>query len=205
MKEMSKKNVVKHYGIVFCLVIAGVILDQWTKHLAVQHLKSGTKYVLIDSVLQLNYTENSGAAWGMLQGKQMLFLILTIAILFLIVVVYRKIPFTKRYLPMRIVLVMLTCGAIGNLIDRICTGYVVDFIEFIFIDFPIFNVADIFVTVSMVMLILFGLLFYKNEDFEFMEKKRAVSADDDVSASEKADDDVSANEKANDDVIENEA
>lgn len=196
MKEKSRKSLIVHYIIVLCCVVAGVVLDQWTKFLAVQHLKSGAKYVVIDSVLQLNYTENTGAAWGMLQGKQFLFLILTIAILLLIAIVYRKIPFTKRYIPMRILLVMITCGAIGNLIDRVANGYVVDFLEFIFIDFPIFNVADIFVTISMGMLIVFGLFFYKNEDFEFLEKKKNVLEDDDEAMSEEieCDDEVMSEE-----------
>ena len=67
---------------------------------------------------------------------------------------------------------MITAGGIGNLIDRVRLNYVVDFIYFSLIDFPVFNVADIYVTVSMFLLLILVLFYYKDEDFQFLKWKR---------------------------------
>ncbi|NMB42654.1 MAG: lipoprotein signal peptidase, partial [Clostridiales bacterium] len=79
-------------------------------------------------------------------------------------------PQVKRYNILRILLVLIIAGAIGNLIDRIRLNYVVDFIYFALINFPIFNVADIYVTVSTFVFLILALFYYKDEDFEFLEK-----------------------------------
>ena len=69
---------------------------------------------------------------------------------------------------LKVILLLFVAGAIGNLIDRICQNYVVDFFYFKLIDFPIFNVADIYVTVAAIMFIVLCLFYYKEEDFEFL-------------------------------------
>ena len=78
-------------------------------------------------------------------------------------------PATKHYTPLRIVAVFVAAGAIGNMIDRLKNGFVVDFFYFSLIDFPIFNVADIYVTVSMAVLFLLILTLYKDDDFHFLK------------------------------------
>lgn len=171
---MKKNKVTLHYIIVCLLVAFMVFLDQWSKHLAVIHLKDKTPgtVIVMKKLLQLTYVENRGTAFGIGQGKVWLFTLTSIVILAFVIYLYRKIPFEKRYIPMRMVGILLAAGAIGNMIDRIAQGYVVDFFEFGFIDFPVFNVADIYVTVAEVMLIGFGLLFYKEEDFVIFASKK---------------------------------
>lgn len=178
---MKKSKLILHYIIMCLIVAAAVVLDQWTKHLAVVNLKekSAGTIVFIDKFLQFTYVENRGTAFGIGQGKVWLFTLMSIVILAFVVYIYRKIPFKGRYIPMRIIAVLLAAGAIGNMIDRIALGYVVDFLEFGFMDFPVFNVADIYVTTAEIMLIVFGLFFYKEPDFEiFAAKKEEVEADE---------------------------
>ena len=152
-------------------VIILILLDQFTKYLAVQHLLplQGGK-ILIPGVFRLLYLENRGSAFGMLQNKQTFFIIFTIIVLVAILIVYSHIPKTARMLFLRIDLVLIFAGAIGNFIDRIRQGFVVDFLYFELIDFPIFNVADIYVTVGCILLILLLLFYYKDEELNFFKK-----------------------------------
>lgn len=148
-------------------VVIGVALDQFTKYLAVTQIKE-QPIILIDGVLEFRYLENRGAAFGMLQNQQWFFLIITVITLCLIVYTYIKLPREKHFTPLRICMITLTAGAIGNMIDRINLQYVVDFIYFKLIDFPIFNVADIFATCSTIALIVLFLFFYSEEDFDLI-------------------------------------
>lgn len=148
-------------------VIIGVALDQFTKYLAVAHIKE-EPIMLIDGVLELRYLENRGAAFGMLQNQQWFFLIITVITLCIIVYTYVRLPRERHFTPLRICMITLTAGAIGNMIDRINLQYVVDFIYFKLIDFPIFNVADIFATCSTIALIVLFLFFYSEEDFDLI-------------------------------------
>lgn len=153
------------YVVGLIAVILGVFLDQYTKFLAVTHLQDGPVSI-IDGVFQLHYLENRGAAFGLLQNRQIFFLIVGIIVLFLVVFLYIGMPQEKRFLPIRICLISITAGAIGNMIDRIRFQYVVDFLYFELIDFPIFNVADIFATVATFGFVILLLFYYKEEDID---------------------------------------
>ena len=100
------------------------------------------------------------------------FVVVTIAVVVLLVILYKRIPSTKRFFWMNIMLIFFIAGAIGNLIDRIVNNYVVDFFYFKLINFPIFNVADIYVTVAAFAFIVLGIFYYKEEDFEVIFPKR---------------------------------
>ena len=161
----------KKYGLGVLLALAVCIgLDQWTKYLAVCFLKGKEAIILIPGVLQLQYLENRGAAFGILQNKQWIFWILTAVFLIIALWFYRKVPKNRHYLPLILSVDILVAGAIGNFIDRISQQYVVDFIYFSLIDFPIFNVADIYVTLSVIALILLIFFHYKEEDFGFIKR-----------------------------------
>ena len=103
-------------------------------------------------------------AWGLFAGGRWVFLAGTVLILILIIYAFWKAPFTKRYRPIRLVLAVLAAGAVGNLIDRVLHGYVVDFFSFCLIHFPIFNVADCYVVISGILFVLIFLFYYKDED-----------------------------------------
>ena len=150
-----------------------ILLDQWTKSLAVEHLMNQNPFVIIPKVFQLRYLENRGAAFGMMQGQQTFFMIsAAIAILF-ICYAYFKLPWNKRFHPLRVIGLLIGAGAVGNLIDRVCLGYVVDFFYFELIDFPIFNVADIYVSCATAVLAILILFVYKEDELDclFPSKK----------------------------------
>ena len=155
------------YIIGLIAVILGVALDQYTKYLAITHLQ-GNPITIIEGVFELRYLENRGAAFGLLQNQQTFFVIITMITLCFVAYLYVRMPKTKHYLWLRVCLLSITAGAIGNMIDRVRLRYVVDFLYFELIDFPIFNVADIFATVATFGLIVLLLFYYKEEDVDML-------------------------------------
>ena len=140
------------------LILFLVLLDQGTKYLAIRYLKGTSGISLIDNVLNLRYLENRGMAFGLLQNK-ILFLVLT-CIVFFVAIIYLLL-YTAA---------IVFAGAMGNFIDRVFRGYVVDFIYFSLIDFPTFNVADIYVTCGITVMVFLMFFRYKEEnDFDFLK------------------------------------
>lgn len=168
---MDRTGKKKHYILNLILVAVLVFVDQFTKSLAVDKLMNKEPFVIIDGVFELRYLENKGAAFGVFQNKQWMFLIISALFLILLIYVLIKLPTTKRYYFFEAVICFIGAGAIGNMIDRIVNNYVVDFFYFSLIDFPIFNVADIYVTCSTVCLGIILLFVFKEEDFEFLSTK----------------------------------
>ena len=167
---MNKKTKYNLIGIVTAVLL--VALDQWTKLLAVKHLMNQKPFVIWDGVFELHYLENRGAAFGILQGQKLIFLLCTVLVLVVLGFYYNRMPEDKKYLPLRVVGVLLGAGAVGNLIDRMAQSYVVDFLYFKLIDFPIFNVADIYVTVTFIVLVLLIFFYYKDEDFSIYSRRQ---------------------------------
>ena len=152
----------------FMLFVILVIADQLTKHLAVVRLKNQAAYNLINGILEFNYLENRGAAFGVLQNQKYFFVFVALIFIGVIVFVLIKVPTQKKYYSLNILLVMIAAGAVGNMIDRVRYNYVVDFIYLVCIQFPIFNVADIYVTTATVILVFQILFVYKTNDFNFL-------------------------------------
>lgn len=159
------------YIIDIVLLAVLVLADQFTKYLAVLNLKDKPAFNIISNVLELNYLENKGAAFGMLQNQKIFFVFVAAIFLAVIVFVLIKAPAEKKYNKLHVLLVFISAGAIGNLIDRLRLDYVVDFIYFSIINFPIFNVADMYVTVSTILLVIMILFVYKDHDFSFLSFK----------------------------------
>lgn len=156
--------------IIFLLGLLTLIaLDQITKWLAVVKLKPIHDIPIIKGVFHLTYVENRGAAFGIFQGKHLFFIITTILVVTFVTIYYFKLPLGKESYWMRFSLVLLVAGAIGNLIDRIRLGYVVDFLYFKLIDFPVFNVADICVVVGVAILSLLILIIPDEKNIKGME------------------------------------
>ena len=171
MKQQSKTIQKKVFIGILCSVIL-IFLDQFTKYLAVQHLKDQMPVVLWKNVFELSYLENRGAAFGIFQGKQWPLIIFTVIVLILIIYFYlMRIPAEKHFGLLNGIAILFFAGAIGNFIDRVTQRYVVDFFYFKWIDFPVFNVADIYVTVTMILLLILILFFYKEEDLDFLNRK----------------------------------
>lgn len=171
MKHFTKRKIIFLIADIICFIIL-VLFDQFTKYLAVSNLKDKTSYPLIRNVLELQYLENRGAAFGMLQNQKAFFILIAILILIIIAYVLVLVPDEKKYNAMHILLVLIGSGACGNMIDRFKSNYVVDFIYFKLINFPIFNVADIYVTASTFVLLILFLFFYKENDFAFLSFKQ---------------------------------
>lgn len=155
-----------HYLTAAITAILLVVLDQITKYLAVIHLKDQPPYVILQNIFQLEYLENRGAAFGLFQNKRIFFYLSVILISVIVVWFYSRVPMDRKYMPLRICAVLLIAGAYGNFIDRVRLNYVIDFFYFKLIDFPIFNVADIYVTVSAFLIILLIFFYYKEDDLE---------------------------------------
>ena len=157
----------KYFAAVSVVVLALLVtIDQWTKALAVTNLKGQKPFVIWDGVLEFHYFENTGAAWGMLKDRQVFFYILTT--FFCVMVFYEiyRLHKNARFIPFVYTLTLMLAGAIGNFIDRLSNKYVVDFIYFKLIDFPIFNMADCYITVSVVLMLLLMFFYYADEEFD---------------------------------------
>ncbi len=168
--ETDNKKINHIIAIVGFIVL--LALDRFTKHLAISGLKDTVGIDIIPGALRLEYLENTGAAFGVMQGMQSVLLVVTLIVLLGIIYIYFKIPADKKYFLLRIIAVFIVAGAIGNMIDRFLYNYVVDFIYFSLIDFPVFNVADCYITLSVLFLFVLILFYYKDEDLAFIFKHK---------------------------------
>lgn len=182
MKKVFMRYILPVFGVVLV-----VLLDQIVKEVCLDKIGMYNSVVVIEDVFELYVIPNKGMAWGMLQNKQWLFVAITPIVLGLVVWFYLKMPYEKKFVPMRILTVMLTGGAIGNLLDRMfrgefCQGHVVDMFYVKAIDFPVFNVADSFICVSFALLAILVLFKYSEEDFDrmFHLKKKVKSKNDET-------------------------
>lgn len=151
----------KFYGI----ALFAVLLDQWTKWLVVKNMELGERIGVWDPWLGILSHRNRGAAWGMLEGKMWLFTIVTIAVIIGILYFYHTEAKGKPLF--QISLMLLLGGAVGNFIDRLRLGEVVDFVDVLIpavnYHFPIFNIADAALTIAVVMLFITILLEERQE------------------------------------------
>lgn len=159
------KQRIKHL-IYFIILLA---IDQASKYWARINLRKNGPISILPGVLKLQYHENTGAVWGILTGKTAMLSVITVILSILLVFLYFQIPKDKKYRPIQIIWVFILAGAVGNFIDRISLKYVVDFIYFELIDFPIFNIADSYLTVSCFLLLFLGIFYYKDKDLEFID------------------------------------
>lgn len=184
MKKKSKQQLISAGIVVFVLVI----IDQITKQAAALFLKNQPSFPIIKDVFELQYLENTSAAFGLdpilllhkifhfeffqnhpeifLNVRMGFFYLLTMIIVTGIFYVFYRIPNLKRYRYMDYILIFFAAGALGNFIDRLIYKYVIDFFYFKLINFPIFNIADIYVTCAAFGMILLGIFYYKEEDID---------------------------------------
>ena len=153
------------YALFAAVIVAA---DQFTKYLTVANIPLYADVPFIPGLLQLTYVQNTGAAFSSFEGQQWLFALIFGAFTAAILWEYKKksMPFTSLE---RWLIAAIYAGGLGNMIDRVRLGYVVDMIETTFIEFPVFNVADIFITCGSFLLML-HLIFF-NKDFWKEEKK----------------------------------
>ncbi len=137
-----------------------ILTDQIIKYFTVTKLMPVGNIDIIDNFFSLTYVENKGAAFGFLQGAKWLFIIVTIGICALCIVYYVKLKKENKSRLIRIALLLICSGAVGNFIDRVFRGYVVDMLNFYIFGFnyPVFNFADICVCIGAFLLVLGAFL-----------------------------------------------
>lgn len=170
----------KRYIISVLVLFLLIFFDQFTKRLAVTKLKGQSDLVIIDRVLVFSYLENTGAAFSSFAGRQTFLILLTTFVIVVLFWKYLTLPQDKRFTCIRICLLLISGGAIGNLIDRAARQYVIDYIYFVPIDFPKFNVADIYITVGVIFLGILLFFYYNDEEFETLMSIRHRSHKDDL-------------------------
>lgn len=169
-----------------------LLLDQMTKYLAIVHLKGNSAIVLIDGILELQYVENRGIAFSLFQNQKAIILVMGFCVIAVILFFLFKVPDKKKFRIVHILLAILIAGALGNIIDRIRFDFVVDFISFVLIDYPVFNVADCFIVVAAIILFFLFMFVYKDEELEFLNLKKS-KAKNKESSEEKAKDSCTEN------------
>ncbi len=167
MQKIPRKTILLLWAGVFAMLML-VLLDQAAKYLAVQYLKNAPAIPIIPGVFELVYLENRGAAFGILQGQKTFLIGMTILTVTALVYMYIRIPKERHYVLLHLLLILLIPGAIGNFIDRCVHQYVIDFFYFKLIDFPVFNIADIYVSAATVLLVVLFCFYYKEEDINML-------------------------------------
>ncbi|MCF0228097.1 MAG: signal peptidase II [Parasporobacterium sp.] len=180
MNFLLLKKLRIHTVIQIVLFLALTAFDQITKSSAAAVLKSGQDITLLDNILNFHYLENTGASFGILKNRLWIFYVITVIVILLLIFIFlsvyrrtcsyinsgRPVLSSKSVSHMIFInylIAAISAGALGNLIDRISHQYVIDFIELRFISFPVFNFADICITVSAFILIIFFIFVYRED------------------------------------------
>lgn len=144
----------KHLIIDLFIIIIGIVIDLVSKSIVASKMNLYDSIEIIPHFFHLTYYHNEGAAWGVLQGQQSLFMIITIVALAIMLIYYKSTDGKDRLSQLGIVL--MVSGTLGNFYDRICFGYVRDFLDFYIFgyDFPIFNIADSLLCIGVGLLVL---------------------------------------------------
>lgn len=153
------------------VIVAALLIgvDQFTKYLALMQLKPVGSVTFVEGFMDFTFVENRGVAFGMFSGQKWFILLLTGIIVAVMIYYFVRLPHSRQYQWVRGAMVLVLAGAVGNMIDRIFRGYVVDFFEFTFFDWPVFNVADIYVVVGVILLAILILFVIKEEPKEKKE------------------------------------
>ena len=164
--QYLKQNYGKTAILALLCLIALVAIDQVTKNMAVTYLNDISSIVVLDGILDFSLVRNFGAAWGLLSGARWFFVAITVFVLGYVVYIFPRLPKTRAGAWAKVGATLLSAGAVGNLFDRLLNegGYVVDFLRVRFIDFPVFNMADIYVVSGAFLLSFLMLFFLKDEN-----------------------------------------
>lgn len=147
---------------IFLLILALIAFDQLVKYWAFTVLQPLTTIPIVENIFHLTYVENRGAAFSLLMNRRWLFVILAVLVVSVAAIALKKgVIQTKTG---KWSLYFITAGAVGNVIDRIARGFVVDLFDFRLIHFPVFNVADIFICIGAVLFFIYIMFQHKDTD-----------------------------------------
>ena len=175
---MKNKKKLTGWGVMMFLILLAA--DQITKYLAAACLSGGRGISLIPGVFELFYLENRGAAFGVLKDQQWFFIGVAVIMLLMAWLVYCRLPGDSHFNLLRVVCVLIASGAAGNMLDRLFRHYVVDFLYFSLINFPVFNVADCYVTVGAVLMAFLFLFYYKDEESAFLNVRKEYDRKEEI-------------------------
>ena len=157
------------------IAVLAVIADQISKYIVVQNIEYHGTVPFIDGIMNFYHTRNTGAAFSMFSDKRWVFMVFSA--ISMAIIIYLLIKEYKRHVLLNISLAMILGGGVGNMIDRVRLGYVVDFFRTEFIDFAIFNVADCFITVGAVLLGVYVVFFDAKVEKRIQAEKAALKAE----------------------------
>lgn len=169
-----------------------VIADQLSKYFIVQNMELYSSKPFIPGVLSLYHTQNTGAAFSMFSDNRWVFMV--VSAISMIIIVYLLYKEYHRHILLNVALAMVLGGGIGNMIDRIFLGYVVDFFHVDFFEFAIFNVADSFITVGAVLLAVYVIFFDSKVEQRIKAEKQDVSDFPEKEATEETETEESVDE-----------
>ena len=162
------KEKIKWMLVFLVFAILSFTADRISKILVLKNLMGKPTVKLIPGVFELYYHQNKGIAWSMLEGQIALILFVGVLLTALVLYFVLKIPVDKKFQIIYILTGLFIGGALGNMYDRISLGYVVDFLYFSLINFPIFNIADVFIVVSVILFAVIFLFVYQDEDLVYL-------------------------------------
>lgn len=168
-KETYNKGIMIFIDFLIFLALLGI--DQFIKSIVLKGLKGHPAIVLISNVLELDYLENRGSAFGILQGQKIFILFICFIFMAVMLFLIFKMPNHKKYIPSHILLSIVFAGGVGNMIDRFRFDFVVDYISFVLIHFPVFNFADICIVIAVIGLFILFAFIYKEQDLDFLSFK----------------------------------
>lgn len=166
----NKKGIAGSYlpAIISFIVLLGI--DQLSKYWITSNMDLHSSIPIVKGVIEIHYIQNPGAAWGILANKQILFYITTVFAMAVGIWFYIRCKQSGRFRDLRALVILILAGAAGNFIDRLRFRYVIDFIYFKLIDFPVFNIADCYATIGFFLMAILIFFKYKEEDFEHFRK-----------------------------------
>lgn len=170
--KSNKSIKIKIYFLPILFIGLLTAIDQLTKYMITSSFELYDSKPIIEDVFSLTYIQNTGIAWGMFKGRINILLIITLLIVVLCSYLYHNVSDLEGFMPIKVCLIFIISGGIGNMIDRIKLGYVVDFLSFDLINFPVFNVADIYVTTFTFLLFILIMFKYSDDDFEDIMGKK---------------------------------
>ena len=164
---MKNKKIYLAVILASVIAVAMILLDLLTKHFIVQMIPNvGDNMNVIPGFINFIFVKNTGAAWGMLAGRPVFLIVVSIIVLVVFITFFilkvKKLK-EKTSLLLSISTGLIVGGCLGNMYDRIFLGYVRDFINFEFINFPVFNFADVGLTIGVILLIIYFIFIYTKE------------------------------------------
>lgn len=170
--SILSKKIAGSYLLAILSFVVLVAIDQISKNYIISSMKLHDSISVIDGVFEIHYIQNRGAAWGMFENQQLMFIICTCIACIFGVIFFVKCVNSHPLKALQICLIIILSGAIGNFIDRIRFQYVIDFLYFKLIDFPVFNIADCYVTIGFFITIILIMFVYKEEDLQILSFKK---------------------------------